>query len=65
MEKLTRKQVDEFCKNFAYKFISTECMLKEFGNITCKDAQNIKIHLENTMSIDLHDWLFIKDIADS
>ena len=54
---MERKEIKDFCKDFAYRFISTECMEKEFANLTCGDAQEIKEHLENTLDLDLQDFL--------
>lgn len=54
---MTRKDIRDFCIDFAYKFISTECMEKSFIKITCGDAQEVKEHLENTMDLDIYDWL--------
>ena len=57
MEQITRKDFHAFCENFAHKFISSECMMKEFANLTCGDAQEVKIHLQNTLDLDLQDFL--------
>lgn len=57
MEKITRKEFRNFCRTFTYKFISSECMEKEFSNLTCKDAQVVEVHLHNQLELDLEDWL--------
>lgn len=54
---MTIREIDLFCENFAYNFISSECMFKEFKNLTCGEAQEIKIHLQNQLSLQLQDWL--------
>lgn len=54
---MTLKDTYKFAENFAYDFISNECMEKEFANIKCSDAQNIKIHLQNSLDLGLQDWL--------
>ena len=51
------REIDLFCENFAYNFISSECMFKEFKNLTCGEAQEIKIHLQSQLSLQLQDWL--------
>ena len=55
--KLTRESVKKFCDNFAYSFVSSECMMPEFRRLSCKDAQEVKIHLLNSLDLDLQDWL--------
>ena len=55
--KLTRESVKKFCDNFAYSFVSSECMMPEFRRLSCKDAQEVKIHLLNSLDLDLRDWL--------
>ena len=62
MEQITRKDFHAFCENFAHEFISSDCMMKEFRKLTCGDAQEVKEHLENHLSIDLRDWLTEKCI---
>ena len=62
MEQITREDFRTFCADFAYKFISSECMMKEFKRLTCGDAQQVKEHLENHLSLDLQDWLTEKGI---
>ena len=54
---MDRQEIKDFCKDFAYRFISSECMMKEFKRLTCGDAQEIKEHLENTLDLDLQDFL--------
>lgn len=54
---MERKEIKDFCKDFAYRFISTECMEKEFANMKCRDAKEVSIHLENTLDLDLQEWL--------
>ena len=54
---MAERELNLFCENFAYNFISTECMFKEFKNLTCGEAQEIKIHLQNQLSLQLQDWL--------
>jgi len=54
---MTTGEIDLFCENFAYRFITTECMFKEFKNLTCGEAQEIKIHLQNHLTLQLRDWL--------
>lgn len=54
---MEKKDIRKFCENFAYNFISSECMLKEFANLTCADAQEVRTHLQFTLDMDLHDFL--------
>ena len=54
---MDRQEIKDFCKDFAYRFISSECMMKEFKRLTCGDAQEVKEHLENTLDLDLQDFL--------
>ena len=54
---MEERELNLFCENFAYDFISSECMFKEFKNLTCGEAQEIKIHLQNQLSLQLQDWL--------
>lgn len=51
------KDIRKFCSNFAHNFIASECMMKEFTNLTCGEAQEVKIHLQNSLDIDLQDFL--------
>ncbi len=62
MEQITRKDFHTFCENFAYEFISSECMNKEFRLLTCGDAQEVKEHLENHLMLDLRDWMEEKGV---
>lgn len=59
---MTRREIKDFCNNFAYRFISSECMEKTFRSLTCKDAQEVKEHLENSMDLNLQDWLEEKNV---
>ena len=59
---MERKDIQKFCADFAHEFISSECMMKEFKRLTCGDAQEVKEHLENHLSLDLRDWLTEKGI---
>ena len=54
---MDRQEIKDFCADFAYRFISSECMMKEFKRLTCGDAQEVKEHLENTLDLDLQDFL--------
>lgn len=57
MELIEKKDFYKFCKDFAHEFISSECMMKEFRNLSCGDAQLVNVHLENHLLADLRDWL--------
>ena len=59
---MTRREFRDFCNTFAYKFISSECMMEEFKNMNCGDAQNVNIHLRNSLELDLQDWLEANNI---
>ena len=54
---MERKDIQKFCADFAHEFVSSECMMKEFKRLTCGDAQEVKIHLQNTLDLDLQDFL--------
>lgn len=54
---MERKDIRKFCTDFAHNFIASECMMKEFANLTCGDAQEVKIHLHNMLDMDLQDFL--------
>ena len=62
MEQITRKDFRTFCENFAYEFISSECMMKGFRKLTCGNAQEVKEHLQNHLSIELRNWLDEKGV---
>ena len=62
MERITRKDFRMFCEDFAHEFISSECMMKEFRKLTCGNAQDVKEHLQNHLSIELRNWLVEKEV---
>jgi hypothetical protein len=62
MEKITREDFCVFCENFAHEFISSECMMKEFRKLSCGDAQRVREHLENHLSVELRTWLVKKEV---
>lgn len=57
MEQITIKDLDIFCQDFAYDFITSECMDKEFRKLTCSDAQEVKERLANRLILDLQVWI--------
>lgn len=51
------KEIKDFSDDLAYKFVCFECMSAEFANITCGDAQEVRIHLKNFLEQGLIDFL--------
>lgn len=54
---MTEKDLKNFCVDFAYQFMSSECMEEELRPLTCGQAQIVKDHLYSHLFLDLQAWL--------
>lgn len=57
---MTEKDLKNFCEDFAYKFMSSECMEEELRPLTCGQAQIVKDHLYSHLYLDLIAWLEVE-----
>ena len=57
---MTEKDLKNFCEDFAYKFMSSECMEEELRPLTCGQAQIVKDHLNSHLYLDLIEWLEVE-----
>ena len=54
---MTEKDLKNFCVDFAYQFMSSECMEEELRPLTGGQAQIVKDHLYSHLYLDLRAWL--------
>lgn len=53
----TYREIQRFCENVAYDFVTSSSVEVEFSKLTGKDMKAIKVNLENYLCLSLRNWL--------